>query len=72
MNAAELKAKLQARATALQTHRAELVARCDAQVAQLDTQLAAIRALAQNWDTYTVEQAITKLAETGLAMEIRS
>jgi hypothetical protein len=72
VTAAELKTRLQERALGLQKQRAEVQASCDARLAHLDQQLAAVRQLAQNWDTMSLDEAIGLLAETGVTLEVRS
>jgi len=67
-----LKAKLSERLAALQAQRAEKAAEFAAILALIDAQITAIRDLAQNWDTYTVDQALAKLAETGVRLELES
>ena len=67
-----LKDKLQARYVALQAQRAELLTRHTGELATLDGQIAALRTLAQQWDTMTVEQALTALEQTGIRLELQS
>lgn len=67
-----LKDKLQARFLALQKQRTEMVARQAGELATLDGQISALRTLAQNWDSMTVEQALTALDQTGIRLELQS
>jgi len=67
-----LKQKLIDRLTALQTQRSERAAEFQAQLAKLDDQIAALRTLAQNWDTLTVDQALADLAQTGITLDLKS
>lgn len=71
MTAMDLKAKLTERVQGLQRQRAELVARHMAQVAVLDSQLVALRDLAQRFDTLTLSEALTVLQQTGVSVEIK-
>lgn len=66
-----LKQKLIERAQALQAQRTERAAQYAGDLAAMDAKLVALRDLAQNWDTYTVEQALAKLAQTGVDLEVR-
>ena len=67
-----LKDKLLARFTGLQTRRSELIARHAGEIATLDEQIAALRTLAQQWDTLTVEQALAALEKTGIRLDVQS
>ncbi len=67
-----LKQKLTDRLQALQQQRAEHVARHQAELALIDGQIAAIARLAQNWETYTVEQALAELDKTGVILDLKS
>lgn len=67
-----LKQKLIDRFTALQTQRSEKAAEFQAQLAKYDSQIAALRTLAQQWDTMTVEQALTALEQTGVTLDLKS
>lgn len=69
---AELKEKLQRRLAALMTQRSERVAAFNAELAELDKQITAIRNLAQQWDSLTVEQGITLLNQTGVRFDLQS
>ena len=70
MDAAALKDKLQARLVALQAQRAELVTNTQAQLARFDAQIGAIRNLAQNWETLTIEQALEALEQAGVGLKV--
>lgn len=67
-----LKQKLVERLTALQSQRSEKQAEFSAILARYDAQITAIRDLAQTWDSITVDQALTKLADTGINLELKS
>lgn len=66
-----LKEKLIDHAKALKAHRDELAARYAAEIATLDARLQALQDLAAQWDTLTVDQALTKLNATGIQLEIK-
>ena len=67
-----LKQKLIDRFAALKTQRDEKAAQFAAELASIDAQLAALRDLAQNWDTLTVDQALAELAATGIRLDLQS
>ena len=67
-----LKDKLQERFLALQKQRAEIVARQAGEIATIDGHINALRTLAQQWDSMTVEQALTALEQTGIRLELQS
>jgi hypothetical protein len=67
-----LKAKLQDRFQALTKQRAEKAASFAAQLAAIDAQIDALRSLAQNWDTFTVDQALAALDQTGITLDLKS
>jgi hypothetical protein len=67
-----LKAKLQDRFQALTKQRAEKAAAFAAQLALIDAQIDALRSLAQNWDTFTVDQALAALDQTGITLDLKS
>lgn len=67
-----LKQKLIDRLTALQTQRSEKATEFSAQLARYDAQIVALRNLAQNWDTLTVEQALAGMEQTGVTLELKS
>lgn len=70
--ASPLKTKLQDRFQALTMQRAEKVAQFAAIIAAIDSQLDALRSLAQNWDTYTVDEALATLERTGVTLDLKS
>lgn len=65
-----LKDKLVARYQALVKQRQEKAAEFQSQLALLDAEISALQTLAQNWDTYTVDQALTALAQAGVRLDI--
>jgi len=67
-----LKDKLIERRTALQSQRTEKQAEFAAILAHYDSQIAALQILAQNWDSLTLDQALAKLTETGISLELKS
>lgn len=67
-----LKQKLQDRLQALQAHRQETAQRAQAQLAAIDGQIDAIKTLAQQWDTLTVDQALAALNQAGILLELKA
>lgn len=67
-----LKQQLIDRLTKLQTQRSEKAAEFAAILAKYDAQIQAIRDLAQNWDSLTIDQALAELAQTGITLELKS
>lgn len=67
-----LKEKLEQRFFALQKHRQEIVLRQRSELATLDEQIAALRDLAQQWDTMTVDEALAALDKTGIRLDVQS
>jgi hypothetical protein len=67
-----LKEKLADRLHALQQQRTEKAQRFQGELATLDAEIAAIVKLAQNWDTYTVDQALAALADAHIALDLKS
>lgn len=67
-----LKQKLIDRGVALKAHRDELAARYTAELSTLDARIQALRDLALNWDTLTVDQALAQLDATGVLLELKS
>jgi len=67
-----LKQKLLDRYTALQTQRSEKALEFQGILAHYDDQIAALRTLAQQWDTMTVDQALTALEQTGITLDLKA
>lgn len=67
-----LRQRLQERFAALQAQRAEKAAKYQADLAAIDAQIAALRTLAQNWDTLTLDQALAALEQTGVRLDLQS
>ena len=67
-----LKDKLLDRLKALQAKRDEQAVLFQAQLAQIDAQITALRTLGQNWDTLSIEQGLAELEKTGIFFDLKS
>lgn len=67
-----LKEQVGERMQRLMKQRDELAARSADQLAQLDKQITALKALGKNWDTLTIEQGLVAVEAAGLRVEIKS
>lgn len=67
---ADLRDKLTQRVAALMTQRENITRKYQGEINTIDTQLAACRDLAQNWDTYTITQALAVLVQTGVRLQL--
>lgn len=67
-----LKPQLVERLTKLRTRRAELVQQRIADLASLDEQIAFCQGLVDNWDVFTIDEALAALAKTGIRIRLDS
>ena len=67
-----LKEKLQQRFLALQRQKTEVLARHAGELATLNEQIDALRTLAQQWDTMSVDEALAALDKTGVRLDVQS
>lgn len=66
-----LRQQLIDRVKGLAAQRAELAARTNRELANLDTQITAANALARQWDTLTPDQALALVEQAGLRVEVK-
>lgn len=66
------KAQLVDRLGKLRLRRGELVTQRAGELARIDEQIAFTQGLIDNWDVFTIDEALAALAKTGIRMRIDS
>lgn len=67
-----MKTELIERAKKLRERKAELVARRADEIAKLDDQIAFTQGLIENWDTFTIDEALIALGRAGIRLKIET
>lgn len=67
-----LKPQLQDRLSKLRVKRAELLAQRTAELASVDEQITFCQGLVENWDVFTIDEALAALAKTGIRLKLDS
>jgi DNA-binding protein H-NS len=67
-----LKEQLVERLAKLRQKRQELVAQRQAELARIDEQITNTQGLIENWDVFTIEEALAALAKTGIRLRLDS
>jgi len=66
------KAQLVDRLVLLRKRRQELVQQRQAEMARIDDQITFTQGLIENWDVFTIEEALVALAKAGIKIRVES
>ena len=66
------KAQLVDRLAKLRARRADLISQRSAELANIEEQIAFCQGLVDNWDVFTIDEALAALAKTGIRLRLDS